>query len=146
MIIEHPLNLELSKEVYEECEHFIKNKECYTNVFYTINYFLNEFESGEWKIAYGYIKILKSERLFARHCFIVNSNGEAIDPTLFTLNYFNEEDDANHISFYIFENLDSYTDAILNNDNFPDLIKPLMKIEMETVEIWAKENNCFLIR
>lgn len=145
MLTNHPLNYDLSKEVYETCKFFMKAKECYTNVFHTISFFTNKFKSGEWKIAYGYLRIFKDNFLMARHCFIVNEQGEAIDPTLFCLQYFNKDDDKNHLSFSLLE-LNEYFELVEGNEYKPDLIKTLSKYEETTSDVWAKENGYILIK
>lgn len=146
LVKKHKLNLELSKEVYEECRAFLAVKECYVNIFYTMTMFTEKFKSGEWKIAYGYIRVLPDHRMMARHCFIVNDRGEAIDPTLFTQKHFKETTDKEHVSFFMFDDLQEYIEAVENNDNVPDLIIPLIDLERETSDVWAEKEGWTLIR
>jgi hypothetical protein len=142
----HMLNLDLSKHVYETCKPYIVEKECYVNIFHTIGFFPQKFRTREWKIAYGYIRVLEGNNLMARHCFIVNEQNEAIDPTLVNLKFFRIDDNRGHTSFAIFDNLSEYLNALKSNNNKPDLIKPLTRVEKVTSEIWAKENEYFLLR
>jgi hypothetical protein len=86
---------------------------------------------------------MEDKPLMARHCFIVNSIGEAIDPTLFCFKYNDYERD--YFSFFMYDNVSKYLKAVENNDFMPDLIKPLKEIEKVTSRPWAEENNYFLI-
>jgi hypothetical protein len=82
----------------------------------------------------------------ARHCFIVNSEGEAIDPTLMNISGYQEGQDRGHVSFAVFENTSEYLDAVSANDNFPDLIKRFRKLENQESEKWAQANGRVLLR
>lgn len=141
MIKEHYINAESSIEVYNSCKSYIETKACYHNVFHTINEYYDKFSNGEWKIAYGYIHAI--DGLMARHCFIVDSKGLAIEPTLAQFDYFKDRLDSKQMSFVIYE-LDEYLDILYSNDNHPALVIPLAKYNKE-LEDWSKENNVFLI-
>lgn len=145
MIIEHIFNLEESNAVYESCKADIKPKECYMNIFRVLQYFPEKFRNQEWRIAYGYIEILENHNLLARHCFLVNSKGEVIDPTLVGLDSFDETKMKKYISFKLFNDVDDYLDSITENDNLPDLVQCLLPVEREYANPWAKENDYILI-
>jgi hypothetical protein len=141
-IREHSLNIELSKEVLNNCKFCVKPKECYNNVFNILSYYTDKFRTGGWKVAYGYVDILKTEPLMARHCFIVSSDGQAIDPTVVSTSTFKEEDEKTYISFKIFDTLEEYLDTIEENRNDPSLYNhPDERNAMN----WADLNNRVLI-
>jgi hypothetical protein len=142
MILEHKLNKDLSEEIYKSCKRWIKPKQCYSNVFHVTTNFVSNFSNGIWKIAYGYMKI-SAYNLMTRHCFIVNKKNEAIDPTIYSLKTFKEDNEHKYISFAVL-NYDEYVDMIINNDNNPSLTIPLSNKERLAME-WAKNNNLFLI-
>ncbi len=144
MIKRHEFNYNLSLEVYEECSDFLEVKQCYVNIFKTLTRYVPNFLTGEWKIAYGYIKVLHDHPMMARHCFIVNENGEAIDPTFFT--YKRSSREKEYYSFFVYGNIEEYLDAVGKNKNMPDLLTPLMDIDMKYADAWAKENEYILIR
>ena len=79
---QHTLDWEKSKAVFDDCQALIKPKQCYHNIYQIMNSFdyFEKFKAGEWQIAYGYVQI--TQELYARHCFIVDENCNAIDPTL----------------------------------------------------------------
>ncbi|MEH7210227.1 hypothetical protein V7094_29150 [Priestia megaterium] len=144
-ITKHKLNIELSKEVYEECKERLEMKECYLNVFYAMTAFEDRFRDGEWEVAYGYMRVLPDGNLMVRHCFIVNEKGEAIDPTLFTQKDFKETTDKQHTSFVIFDDVEEYIQMVLGNERMPDLLKPLMELEIDVAGEWAKQEGLNLV-
>jgi hypothetical protein len=146
MLKEHKLNHQESMKLRDKMEHILVSKECYTNIFHAIMHSDGKFTNGEWKIAYGYLNVLDGESIMARHCFIVNSEGEAIDPTLMNISGYQEGQDRGHVSFAVFENTSEYLDAVSANDNFPDLIKRFRRLENQESEKWAQENGRVLIR
>jgi hypothetical protein len=142
MIKEHGLNIELSKEVFQNCSHCVRPKECYNNVFNVLSYHSERFRTGEWKVAYGYVNIIKDQPMMARHCFIVTSDGEAIDPTIISTSTFKEDDEKRYMSFKVFDSMEDYLDSIESNNNNPFLFNH--PSEDHAIE-WAKTNNKFLI-
>lgn len=146
MIKQHPLNFKESLKVFNICNDRIVQKECYSNIFNTISIFPDKFQTREWRIAYGYIRILPNLNMMARHCFIVNEKGEAIDPTLFTQSTFDSSNEKEYFSFFIFECMDDYFNKLDDNDLMPDLIKQLWKLDQDIAEKWAKEKGYILIR
>lgn len=145
LVKRHPFNHDLSKKVYKQLERILEPKGCYLNVFNVLTYNPAMFRLGEWKIAYGYIRVLENHNMMARHCFIVNKKGEAIDPTIFTIGSKGKIIDE-YYSFFIYDNVELYIDDIERNQNIPDLISPLMKVETKTSMLWAEENDYVLIR
>lgn len=144
-IQKHPLNVKESKILRDKMGDQLVSKECYSNIFHSIMYSGGKFTSGEWKVAYGYIQLLEGEPLMARHCFIVNKAGEAIDPTLMNVSGFKDGQQRGHVSFAVFEDLETYLDTVSENDNVPDLIKPFRKLEKKVSETWAKEEGILVI-
>lgn len=140
MIQEHDIDKEASIELYNRCSDVIERKLCYNNVFNVITYNGDKFSTGEWKIAYGYVKAI--ENLMSRHCFIVTSTGKAIDPTLAMSDYFDEYADTPYMSFRVLE-LEEYLNLLTENDNQPSLFNAFHKENVLANE-WAKNNNVFL--
>jgi hypothetical protein len=138
MIIEHELNQDLSKKVYELHKHKIKPKQCYNNVFHVVANLKEKFYNDTWKIAYGYMK-LPNFKLMTRHCFIVNENNEAIDPTLYCLKSVKQYKEQKYISFAILD-VHEYIDKIEQNNNYPALTKPLLDKEKLAIE-WCLQNG-----
>lgn len=141
MIKEHVLNKELSREVYENCAKNILPKQCYNNVWNVLQEYSSCFIEGDWFIAYGYVHA--TQNFYARHAFIVNKDGEAIDPTLYALSYFDEDDmyesTQKHVSFSIMT-VREYVDKIGRNDNQPALFGKFRNEEKEAWD-WAKERS-----
>lgn len=146
MITTHVVNHTESKQVFKQLGDLLQKKECYSNVFHSIHLFSKKFTSGEWKVAYGYLRIFEGEPLMARHCFIVSQDGEAIDPTLIGISTYQEGQVKEHVAFHIFDDLNVYLDAVTENNNVPDLIKPFWDKENSISEKWARKNGCLLIR
>jgi hypothetical protein len=146
VIKNHTLNWKKSLAIYELYQELISKKECYFNIFRLIVPNKNKFITGDLKIAYGYVRVLQDHILMARHCFIVNQDGEAIDPTLFTNKYLTENEETEYVSFKIFNTLDDYMNELEQNGNVPDLINSLMNEDLSIAGKWAEENGWFLIR
>lgn len=143
MLKRHPFNREESLRVYQECADIVKYKECYANVYNVAAHFAHLFHDKEWKVAYGYIRISPDNNMWARHAFIVNKQGGAIDPTYFSHENHFEGELKQHTSFYIFNDITRYATVVERNKNFPDLLQPLRKQEEKMGE-WAKANNMVL--
>ena len=130
-IRKHTLNVEKSKELLSKMpEGSIQKKECYVNMFFCQMYHRKFFVNEGYKIAYGYVNV--SNKLYTRHAFIVDANNEAIDPTLALREDFDKDVDdksGTYFSFYIFDDVDNYVDAVGENDRYPDLIKPMREKE-----------------
>ncbi|MNN23979.1 hypothetical protein D3C81_1373930 [compost metagenome] len=142
----HQLNEEESKRVYEACKAYMENKMCYHNIFHAVCRFPREIASGEWKITYGYMTSIRN--IMVRHCFLVNRQGEVIDPTMYTherlLDTLPE-----YVPFYRFINYERYMAAIEANENYPDLWNhPQVRRHDKHFEEsqWVKDNGVFLLR
>jgi hypothetical protein len=135
----HKLNKELSRQVYETCSNNILPKHCYNNVWEVFEEYTECFREGDWKVAYGYVHATRN--MMARHCFIVNSKGEAIDPTLYTLSFFdeNKEPEYDHVSFTLLD-FDEYLTVLAKNDNQPSLFFAFRTRE-ENAHKWAMNNG-----
>lgn len=145
-IQKHKLNVELSKEVLENCKGKIKKKECYNNIFNVTREYESEFILGYWKVAYGYypVSVKGTEGMYAKHCFIVNQNNEVIDPTVILQEWRDLNDNADYISHTIFGFVD-YVDALLKENGQPALYSYLYKTELNEMMPWAKENGIILM-
>lgn len=146
MVRTHNLNLEESMKLNEEMNGIIEVKHCYTNIFYVAIRNSEKFANGEWKVAYGYMTILPNQPLMARHCFIVNDKGEAIDPTIVATSSFDADEPREYVSFHIFDDMEEYLGEVEENNNVPDLINPFWDLENKQSEPWAREHGCVLIR
>jgi hypothetical protein len=140
LIHEHEVNIKGSKDIYKECSHAIKKKMCYNNVFNVLIYYGDKFRNNEWKVAYGYVDVI--DGLMARHAFIVDENGKAIDPTL--ADRLEEGRDRKYVSFKIFDTLDEYLSTLEANDNEPALYDAFRTKEMKANE-WASKKQLILI-
>lgn len=136
----HTLDKKTSLEVFAECERDILPKECYKNVFRVIYSYLDNFKSGKWKVAYGYFPIRNFENLYARHCFIVDEDGKAIDPTAML---FPDVDRRDYYSFGIL-NFEEYIDAVEDEKGYVALGRYFRKEESEAQQ-FAFKNGIFLI-
>lgn len=129
---EHKVNVRLSEEVYKKSTD-IKAKQCYNNIFRVLTSrsdYWSKVNSGEWKVAYGYVRIMPSESLFARHCYIIDENEDVVDPTLAATNNLNREDSL-YLSFLIFDSLSDYLATVEKNDLNPDLFRHTRKREQD---------------
>ena len=142
------INYEKSLEIYNKNKRDLKLKQCYNNTFRLVTMYYEKFKSGEWKVAYGYLRIFQDKRLYCRHAFIVDSDNQVIDATLFTKDkdYQHDPKDANkaeYLCMKIFDNLREYVKMIDDSKGYPDLCFPLMELEKE-MQQWARENDYFL--
>ena len=148
MIKHHEINFITSKEVYEELKHLLEVKMCYNNVFHVVSSskYIDMFLSGDWKIAYGYIRVLEGQPLITRHAFIIDEEERVIDPTLYTMEHFNENDYnyRQHTSFEVMD-IDTYRSAIDENNYLPDLAGVLRVKEMKSVGQWVSDEGLFVI-
>ena len=142
MIKEHKLNIEVSKEVYENCGAEIRKKECYDNIWKVLNFgFGSKFISEGWKSAYGYVSSI--EGLMARHCFIVDAEGNAIDPTLINSEFFDAENPSTYISFATLT-FGEYLDKIEECDMNSSLFSAFHEEENEAKEYAMKNFGSYL--
>ena len=144
MIKHHSFDIETSKQVYKSLEGVIQPKRCYNNIFDTVTANGSKFANDTWKIAYGYIQMIEGEPFMARHCFIVDEKGNAIDPTLIATNGFEEMKDYKHTSYTILK-LVEYLHFIDKNDQNPDMMDVFRKLESKTIVPWALKNKIILM-
>lgn len=136
----HNLNVELSREVYEDFKDCIEPKMCYNNVFSVFDVNNKTFREGKWKVAYGYVEVMAG--LYCRHCFILDENGVVIDPTIYTQS--EPPLQREYYTMYVFDDVDEYLMAIEDNDLMPALDKYLREQDKQA-QIWAREQGIFFI-
>ena len=115
----------------------IGTKMCYQNIFRISVLELEKFNSGKWKIAYGYVSIYE-DSLFARHCFIIDGDN-IIDPTIFVTGEVKENPE--YMVFKVFDNYNDYCNMIEKNGFMPDLIYPLRKLDYKLVKEMSEQNK-----
>ena len=135
----HKLDLKQSKNVYEHCKKHIQIKHCYNNVFEVATDYMSKFKSGNWKVAYGYTEVMAG--LYCRHCFILDDNGNVIDPTIYAQS---EQRNREYLVMYVFDDIDGYFEAIENSDYLPALDKHLAEQDKQAQQ-WAKDNGIILV-
>ena len=126
-----------SKKLYEKYSNMIGTKMCYQNIFRISVLELEKFNSGKWKIAYGYVSIYE-DSLFARHCFIIDSDN-IIDPTIFVTGEVKENPE--YMVFKVFDDYNDYYTMIEKNDFKPDLIYPLRELDYKLVKEMLEQNK-----
>lgn len=126
----HKLNVKLSEKVFNSCKKHIALKDCYANIWRVTAPNMQKFNNGEWKVTYGYMPSVCG--LYVRHCFIVNQDGEAIDPTavLIQKELQSELPKETYISFAVLD-FDEYLTLVSENDFILDLVFPLREKENE---------------
>ena len=134
------LNIQTSKAIYEKHKDKIEAKMCYRNIFRMVTCMFPKFQSGEYKVAYGYISIF-DKSLYGRHCFIVCGD-YVIDPTIFAAS---GNLDADYIITKIYDSVDEYMKAIEDNDFIPDLIIPLQDLDKKMF-IQMQEKGIYLVK
>lgn len=135
----YQLDYEKSKEVYEKCKPHIHFKECYNNVFNVVTDYISTFRSSEWKVAYGFVEVMA--KLYCRHCFIIDENGKAIDPTICTNTDPNTQ--REYLVMRTFDDIEEYFTAIEQENYFPALDKYLLANSIQARE-WANKNGIIL--
>ena len=141
MLKEHVISLRKSKEIFDEIPDFIEMKMCYNNVFNIMTHYVHEgFSSGDWKIAYGFISAL--DNVLVRHCYIVDNDGDVIDPTVFR---FSNHSDRN-FNYLTFKELskDSYIEAVIENNYEPALYNSFIEEESQARK-WGLQRNKILL-
>lgn len=134
------LDTEQSCAVYKKYKKIIKPKECYTNIFSVLSQEFSKFESGEWRVAYGFVSSI--DCIYCRHCFILDKNDRVIDPTM----YASERDTTNRIYYVmkVFDKLKDYISALDAEDGYPALGRYLKRAETKAQE-WGNQNGCLFI-
>jgi len=138
MITKHTFNREMSIKMAQKHCKLLEHKGCYNNIFKMIAEYKNEFYSGRWKIAYGYMKAVQN--VYVRHCFIVDDLGRAIDPTVVHINRTRDEHD--HISFKMLD-AETYLEILWQNDRLPALDHAFRKEEREMWD-YSMQNNIII--
>lgn len=136
----HCLNTELTRTVYKKYKRGIKAKECYTNVFFLLSKEFSRFQSGEWRVAYGFVSSI--DCVFCRHCFILERDGNVIDPTMFASD--RETSERTYFVMKVFETVDEYISAIDAENGYPSLGRYLSQAELEA-QTWGAENGYLFI-
>lgn len=136
----HSLDLEQSKAVYEDCRQHIKVKHCYNNVFEVVTDYISNFRSGKWKVAYGFAEVMAG--LYCCHCFILDEQDKAIDPTIYTQNEPHLQ--REYYVMFVFDDVDEYFNAIESEDYMPALDKHLREQDKQAQQ-WAKENGLIFV-
>ena len=138
------MNLDKSKEVFNRCKGFMRLKECYTNIFYAVaEYFHDNFKTDKWRVAYGYMQSV--ENIYVRHCYIVDDEGNVIDPTAVLVkdNMARYSYPKDYLTFAILPTKD-YIKLVKENDGFVGLERVFRQKENEAME-YALAHNIFLI-
>lgn len=140
----HKVDIDLSIKVHEGIKDKVEIRECYYNVNQAMFANLDMFYYNTWKVAYGYYPTTV-KGFYARHCFLVDSNGNAIDPTLPLQRYRDLDEGINdYYSFKIFETVESYIEA-LNDEGYYSLEQTLKEEDKKAIE-WARENGIRLLQ
>lgn len=137
---QHSLNIELSRTVYQKYKKGIEAKQCYTNVFFLLSKELSRFESGEWRVAYGFVSSI--ECVFCRHCFILERDGKVIDPTMFASD--RDTSERTYFVMKVFDKVADYIAAIDADNGYPSLGRYLSEIELDA-QMWGAKNGYLFI-
>lgn len=134
------LNSEQSRAVYSKYKKIIKPKECYTNVFNVLAQEFSKFESGEWRVAYGFVSSI--ECIYCRHSFILDKDNLVIDPTMCA----SDRDNTERVYYVmkVFDEIKDYISAIDSEEGYPSLGRYLRRAEMKAQE-WGKQNGYIFI-
>lgn len=138
-MVEYIFDAEKSKEVFEVSKKYIEVKLCYNNVFRVVTDNINKFNSNQWKVAYGYMNVFAN--VLCRHCFIIDENNKVIDVTVYANS--NLDLDRKYYVMKIFEDINTYFDAIEDDEFYPALEFYLRK-ENGQAQLWAEKNNFIL--
>ena len=141
MMKKHKLNYATSQEVYEANSDRYHMKECYTDIWNALTLHMEKFQTGMWKIAYGYISSIQN--LLVRHCFIIDENRLIVDPTLFTTRI-SDREKIDYYVMYEFSNLNEYFDAIEFEGGYPALDRYLKEYTKQATE-WGLKNGFVLV-
>lgn len=134
---------ETSKAVYERNKKYVEQKMCYNNIFHVITNEMRHCKENNWKVAYGYISIDDDNRLYARHCFLLDGNN-VIDPTII-VNHEGEETHREYLVFKVFDTYKEYINAIEHEKGYyPALENTLRKQDLEFCKKGV-ENGLFFI-
>lgn len=137
-----PLKLDVatSKEVFLNCDGHVEPKMCYNNVFNVTLHNDTIYQAivdGSIRIAYGYMTIPNSH-VAVRHCFFVDQFDAVIDVTQAFLSDGMKE--ADYFIVKEFSDIDSYIEAISNENREPALYRTLAK-EFDQYEAKLNEDG-----
>lgn len=121
----YALNKSLSRFVYERISEEIEPGACYYNISWAVKEFVDNFEDGEWRVAYGYWNTYLAPNAWTRHCFILNDEDEVIDPSALFSGVYQD------YSVFAELDLDEYCEALEQNNNQPDLTRALLDKDNE---------------
>lgn len=141
MVQVHTVNYNLSIQLHEELKSYIKPNHCYNNVFEVFNHYKEKFDSGQWKVAYGY-EHGGFERLMVRHGYVLDENNLVIDVTL-PFSELNRGRDEEYHTFAVLTG-GEYFHLLKENNGLPALIGVPELKEQEMFK-WAWKNNYILI-
>ena len=125
------LNYEESKDLYESGSKWFVANECYGNVYQLIsnnNDIWHKVNDGDYRICYGYWFSNNSIPVYVRHAFLLNDKNEVIDVTQFC--YDEHHIDSNYIVAKSFNDIETYLDAIVENNFYPALDRTLSPVFM----------------
>ena len=80
--------------------------------------------------------------IFCRHCFILESDGNVIDPTMFASD--RETSERTYFVMKVFETVDEYISAIDAENGYPSLGRYLSQAELKA-QTWGAENGYLFI-
>ena len=136
---QYTLNVEQSRALYKKHKSKIEPKNCYMNIFHVLTLYPRVFQSGEWKIAYGYVNSI--DGVYCRHCFIL-AGEQVIDPTLFASD--RDNPDRKYFITRVFDNTEDYLAALDAEENYPALTTQLRN-EDRAAQQWGMENGYLFI-
>lgn len=142
------LNIKDSKAAYKKFRTAIAVKKCYENVYNIAIACPQNFTSGRWRIAYGYMDS-GVPCLLLRHCFILDDCGRVIDPTIVVARETIQEELGgekepwpNYFTMYVFQDIREYIDAFRQEKNM-DFRAFLLEYDRKAVA-WATETGRIL--
>lgn len=131
-----------SKALYSAKPKYYAAWECYLNIYHAITDNISKMRDEEWKIAYGYYDVAGFPGLLARHCFILDSDNNVIDPTVFTYDPVNL--DHKYYPLFTFDTFSSYLKALEEEGFMPDMNIRYRELEKDAW-IQAQEHGYILI-
>lgn len=138
----YKLNRAKSKAFYAKVKKHMLVKDCYRNIFRSIATNHEAFVEGDLRIAYGYMQSVGN--IYVRHCFILDKEGDVIDPTI----YAHSDEAANsrereYVPFAVLE-LEQYTKLLEANSYYPDLCNLLRDEDTAIMQEAFKEGLLFV--
>ena len=109
------------------------------NIFHVLTLYPRVFQSGEWKIAYGYVNSI--DGVYCRHCFIL-AGEQVIDPTLFASD--RDNPDRSYFITKVYDKTEDYLAALDAEENYPALTTQLRNEDLAAQQ-WGMENGYLFI-